>query len=145
MDDHDRPLSARGQMEAENAGLFLKQQGIAAPDLVYCSSALRTMQTLDYALNTLEAEDMPQTVDRRFYLAARETLLEEIQNADDEFSRLMIVGHNPGMGELAQELAGGRDGVPAFPPAALAIFTCDVGNWADVTAAETELATFYSP
>ncbi|MBI1215882.1 MAG: hypothetical protein GC185_08700 [Alphaproteobacteria bacterium] len=146
MDDHDRPLSARGEAEAENAGAFFKEQGIA-PDLVLCSSSLRTVQTLKLALAALDAQSEVQSrFERKFYLAARETLLDEIQEADDAFSRLMIVGHNPGMGELAEKLcAATGEEIMGFPPAAFAAFTCDVESWEDFKPKHAKLALVYMP
>lgn len=139
MDDHDRPLSARGIAESEGVGRFLKNAG-HAPALALCSTALRTVQTLAIVL-----QGVPQKTTRSLYLAARDDILDEIRETDNTHDSVMVVGHNPGMGELAFALSREDTRLLSFPPAALAVFTCDVENWEDVAAARAHLIDFFMP
>lgn len=105
-DDFDRPLSRQGQAEAEAAGRWLRQHGLV-PDRVVTSPARRTRETLEQVLEIVGYVEQRQ--DARIYDATPGTL---IQLADEmcEFPRVLLVGHNPGLEQLAALLSSGQSG-----------------------------------
>jgi phosphohistidine phosphatase len=134
-DDHDRPLDARGRRAAVLIGAFLAGH-TPAPDLVLCSSARRTRETLEQ-LRPLLAREPQVEIERDLYLAGARKLLQRVTCAPDACRCVLLIGHNPGIEELARLLAGrarggDRDRIPAkFPTATLAGFRLS-GTWADV-------------
>ncbi|MCG5430727.1 histidine phosphatase family protein [Mycobacterium sp. MYCO198283] len=112
VDDHDRPLAARGEREAGLAGDLLRHRGI---DAVLCSSARRTRDTL-----ARTGIDAPVHIATRLYDAAPETVLAEIREADATFGAevhtLLVIGHEPAMSGLTLALAApGVSDAPAAP------------------------------
>lgn len=105
-DDFDRPLSRQGQAEAEAAGNWLRQHSLV-PDRVVTSPARRTRETLEQVLEIIGYVEQRQ--DPRIYDATPGTL---IQLADElrEFPRVLLVGHNPGLEQLAALLSSGQSG-----------------------------------
>lgn len=124
-DDHDRPLNARGQRAAAVIGAYLNQQGLE-PDLVVASSAVRTRQTCDLVLRHSGFQPSASR-ERALYLASPNKILNLLHGQPADAQCVMIVGHNPGLQELAVALteASGSDAAALradFPTGALAIF-----------------------
>lgn len=143
--DRDRPLSKRGRSAAERMGRFLREHDLI-PDVVLCSSSVRTRETLErLGLRGVEA-----TIEDRLYGAGGEELLARIGEAPHEVGSLAVIGHNPGMQELAVELASGDAGSDAdrlrakFPTGALAAFEVD-GAWSELGASAATLRSFVVP
>lgn len=126
MADEDRPLTPIGRKEATQAG-----RGLAAlrPEYVLCSPAVRTRQTWQQVSAEL-AEQPKVGFAADLYLATVETLRELIWQTSDDVSTLLVIGHNPGVHELAWFLLG--DHAPQhFPPASMAEVTFS-GTWTDI-------------
>jgi phosphohistidine phosphatase len=146
IEDHQRPLAPRGHHAAAAVGRETK-----APELVLCSTSLRTRQTLeDVAAEWKAAPEV--SFEEGLYLATPEALLRRIGEIDDRFRTAWIVGHNPGIHELALILAAhmpGRHRFPAlaqrFPTAARAVFRSEEKSWADFAREDRELADFVIP
>src|SRR5215203_3123231 len=101
--DRDRPLAERGVAEAPAVGRWLAAQGIA-PDRVVVSPARRARQT--WELTAAELGPVPE-LDERVYRNTVEALLEIIRGTPGEVTTLAIVGHNPGIQDLAITLDDG--------------------------------------
>jgi len=142
LEDQSRALIRRGRDAAERlAGWFAKHQPL--PTTVLCSPAMRTRQTLELILPSL-AEPVID-YNPRLYGASTKTLLEAVARLPRDVGAALIVGHNPGMEELAIGLAGHA---PArmiarmrekFPTCALVMLTAKVRDWskfADASRAE---------
>lgn len=150
LDDFERPLSKRGATAAPEMGRAMRELAIR-PDLVLCSSAVRTRATV--ALTLLELGRPPPEVryEDSLYLASPSVLLGHIRKVEAKVQSLLLVGHNPGMHALALELAGvaERDDLARlatkFPTAAMANITFDVASWRDVRAAEGRLVLYLTP
>ena len=106
LNDHDRPLNARGEKAALTMATRLKKQGYR-PDLVIVSSALRTQQTAA-RLQTVYNGALRVKTEPLLYEASPETYLEIVRSVTDSVKHLMIIGHNPTIEWLAAEL-GGRE------------------------------------
>ena len=95
--DFDRPLATRGRKDAPRIGKWLKQNAII-PDLILCSPALRTRETLAAVNNELGVGHIVYEED--IYGASLGALLGLIERHSQNCANLMITGHNPGMDEL---------------------------------------------
>jgi phosphohistidine phosphatase len=103
VDDHARPLNKRGRAAAGRVGRNLPHS-VAPIDLVLCSSALRTRQTLDLVVAGL-AQAPACVVEDGLYLADCERLIDRLQQLDEGCPNVMLIGHNPGLHALAMRLA----------------------------------------
>lgn len=106
--DFDRPLSERGRRDAPLVGERLLRLGIVPEDLV-TSPARRALETAELLADVLGVPASGVRRDPRIYDAGAGTLLDVVQSTPDRHRSLMLVGHNPGLSELAQELARGFD------------------------------------
>ena len=129
--DGDRPLTANGTRAATAVGTWLGQVGYA-PDRVLVSPALRAQQTWAAAAEALGAAP-EATVDQRIYDNTVEAVLEAIREVPDDVRTLVVVGHNPSMGELAFSLDDGSgDDAPrselhaGFPTGAVAVYRTEM-------------------
>ena len=110
VEDHQRPLSPRGRKMARRVGRNLSAK-LGAIDLVLCSSARRTRETLDLVLD--EFSPAPRTsIEDGLYLASREKLRARLGHLDARDASVLLIGHNPGLHELAIALAD--ENSPAF-------------------------------
>lgn len=127
--DIERPLNPRGEKSAQAMGEWMRQQGIR-PDVVLCSSAARTQQTLDGLALT---SDVPVTLLRDLYLAEPAQMLEILQQAQGE--RVLVLGHNPGSAMLAATLLSALPEHPEFsnfPTCATLVAHFDIHHWHDL-------------
>ncbi|WP_339862954.1 histidine phosphatase family protein [Thalassospira alkalitolerans] len=144
--DHDRELNRRGENAAPAMGRFLRDNGLV-PNLIWCSTAARTVQTLgllgrDFAnqADVIYSEDL--------YMANEKTLLECLNQTHDEAESVMMIGHNPGFEDFAAELFGDGDGEALlemnrkFPTCGLCHFEFDIDHWADVAPDTGRLVRF---
>ncbi len=106
-DDRDRPLNARGRAAAAKVGDWLRSRG-HLPDVVLCSDALRTRQTLE----GLGLEGGGTILRPDLYLATADAVLAAADGHDA--ACLMIVGHNPGMQEAASRACATAPSHPDF-------------------------------
>ena len=120
------------------------------PDLVLCSTATRTRQTLDAVLSELEVEPAVEFLED-LYLAGPREMLDLVASVPDTVEAVLLVGHNPGTGILAAALSG--EGSPEsvhlmrakFPTAGLAIIELSVDRWKDVVSGCGSLKEFVRP
>jgi len=139
--DFDRPLNARGRKAARAMGREMRRLGLGF-DLVLASPAVRVTETL-----TELAQGYGAAVETG--LAPVDLLLAMVRAADDGDARLLLVGHNPGMEQLALLLSGAgplRDEVAAkYPTAALAEIAFDIDHWRDAGPGKGRLERFIRP
>jgi len=151
--DQDRRLDQRGHKDAAEIGGWIGRHP-PFPDLVQVSPAMRAQQTWEIAWEAMKErapEPIVEHVDE-LYGADPAQLLRTIRMAAaDDPKRLMLVGHNPGMHELALALAGSGDAAGRkalannLPTAGLAVFDFDVKDWNDVAFRSGRLVLFVSP
>jgi phosphohistidine phosphatase len=147
--DFDRPLTSRGQLAAPRIGAYMAARGLA-PELILCSPAVRTRQTLDLVLPCLSGGPTVE-YEEAFYLAAPSVLLARIRKIEAGVHHVMIVGHDPGIPGLALKLIGAgnaadRQAVAAkFPTAALAVITFKADRWTRLRPGSGRLDLFMTP
>jgi phosphohistidine phosphatase len=144
--DHDRPLAPRGRRAAKLIAKHLRRQGIA-PELVLCSSAARTRETLELIAPAL-GDGVPVQIEDQLYAASEQALLERVRAVEDGIESLLLIGHNPGVQQLALLLARSGEEVAAlarkYPTAALATLEFN-GPWRELGAGSAEPNDFVTP
>lgn len=147
--DFDRPLAPRGRGALSAVIRHVQRHGVA-PELVLCSSARRTAETLRGIGPALPRGAVVE-LERRLYLASARTLLARLRRIDDGITTVMLVGHNPGLQRLAVLLAGSGDDETCarlrekFPTAALAKLVFHTTHWRELAAGAGGLALFVTP
>jgi phosphohistidine phosphatase len=140
--DHDRPLNARGRDAAARVGERLRRDG-PRPDLVLCSSAARTRQTLEL-LEVPKGTEV--VVEDQLYGATASTWLARVRVVPTRCEAVWLIGHNPAIEDLACLLdRDGLTGVVKFPTAAVAVLRFDSGAWGEIGAGAGHLETFFTP
>ena len=151
--DQDRRLDNRGRHDAAEIGNFIGRNP-PFPSLVLVSHAVRALQTWEIAWEAMkELAPAPEVeLTPELYGADVARLLETVRNAQvADPKRLMLVGHNPGMHELALALAGSGDAAARdaladnLPTAGLAIIDFEIDDWTDVRIRRGRLELFVSP
>ena len=145
--DHDRPLAPRGQRAARRLAKRLDQHGVA-PALVLCSSARRSRDTL-----ALIARALPKKteilVEDELYAAPAEVLLRRLGRIPDAIPSALIIGHNPGLQDLALTLAGRGTGLErlreSFPTCALVTMRIPAPSWRELMPGKAELVDYVLP
>jgi phosphohistidine phosphatase len=139
--DYERPLNGRGKQDAPRMGKLLREQDLV-PDLIITSSAERALATAEAAALASGYEQEIQAT-RSFYHADPEAYLDALRRLDDSLERVMVVGHNPGMEELAEELTGSWE---QMPTAALAQVSLPINHWRELEDGTTgELVNLWRP
>jgi phosphohistidine phosphatase len=149
LDDHDRPLTKRGQGSGEAMAEHLKKSGFAV-DRVFSSSSRRTRETAELVKPALGAA--PIAFDDRLYLIDPGGLLEFIHELPDSADAVMLIGHDPAFHALASALSAKTRDQSAltqlrekFPTGAMASIAFDVKSWRDVARGKGELLAFIRP
>jgi phosphohistidine phosphatase len=152
-DDIKRGLEPRGEKDSARMGRFLRED-VYVPDLVLCSNSQRTRETLRLMLPELGGVPRVEYL-AELYLAEPEIVLAAVRHAPNATNVLMVVGHNPGLEQLALALAS----VPfekklrkryetmdeKFPTCALAVIDFAVERWNDLGPGLGELDAFVRP
>ena len=112
--DRDRPLAKRGRRDAPRIGRWLQQHGYL-PDVVVVSAATRTRQTWDLVAPELGGSPAVH-FEPRAYAASALTLLYLVQELPARYRTALLIGHNPGLSELATSLAAPPESDRATAP-----------------------------
>jgi phosphohistidine phosphatase len=146
--DHDRPLAPRGARAARDMADYLVSASVQ-PALVLCSSARRTVETLE-ALRPAISESAAVSIESGLYGADASEIRERLRTVDSQIREVLVIAHNPGLQDLAIDLAGGEESDLAnalrtkFPTGALVTFDVQVG-WADLGPGHAHLTQFLTP
>ncbi|GLK81144.1 SixA phosphatase family protein [Methylopila turkensis] len=149
VDDHDRGLAPRGRRAAGPMGAWLAGRGFR-PDLVVCSTALRAARTWNLARAAFTPAPATELTDE-IYEAGDRALLEVVRRTPQEVQTLMLVGHNPGLADLTERLAGSGDSEARralsvkFPTAAIAVLDVPFDAWEAVAPGSARLDRFVTP
>jgi phosphohistidine phosphatase len=145
LDDHERPLAPRGRRACAGMAEHIRTAGIA-PELVLCSTARRTRETL-------EGIDPPgrRLIEAELYSASAQDLLDRLHQLSADVGSAMLIGHNPSMQMLVLRLARRGDDRPEraaverkFPTGALATLTFEC-DWSELGPGSARLTAFQAP
>ena len=149
VDDADRPLAPRGRGDAPRMGAAIVKAGLV-PDLILCSPARRTRETLELAAPSFGAV-IATRLEPAIYEATMARLISLVRKTPSSAHRLMLIGHNPGFEELASDLVRTADKQAAarldakYPTSGLAVLTFEHDAWAKITPRSGHLAEFTAP
>ncbi len=147
--DFDRPLAERGLRDAPAIGALMREEG-RIPSLALYSTARRAAETWQLVAAELGAE-ISGIGDETLYLAAPQHLFKTVTSASDQHASMLIVGHNPGLHDLALALVGDgssddiarlREG---YPTGALAEIRFEIDHWSGLSPASGRLERLVFP
>ena len=147
--DRERPLAARGITDAPLMGRAITERGID-PELVLCSSARRTVDTLSLVLPELKVEPSVVYEDALYHASAAE-MLHRLRDVQPGANRVMMVGHNPDIQRLALDLIGSGPKhmrnhlMEKYPTAGLVVINFTAGLWSSVDINSGALNQFLVP
>ena len=128
LEDHARPLNPRGRKSAKALGDWLRSEDLL-PDEVISSDAVRTRETLA----GLALGEVPTRLERGLYLAESDRILALARSAIGR--RVLLLGHNPGIGDAAQRVLDRPVKHPRFrdyPTGATLVATVEAEKWPDL-------------
>jgi phosphohistidine phosphatase len=147
--DYDRPLAERGRKTAPLIGAYMAREHLF-PDLVLVSPARRTQETWKRVAEALPASIAERDVPN-LYGAPATRILGILGRIEPSVRTVMLVGHNPGLQDVASSLVGSGDPeacarlAEKFPTAGLAIIAFETDHWADISAGSGRLERFVTP
>ena len=148
IEDHDRPLSPRGRDAAQRLAKHFRRAAIR-PQLVLCSSASRALQTLAPISEAMKLGAQTQ-VESGLYAATAGQLIARLRTVDRRVMSVLLIAHNPGLQDLALELAGDDPEMitqlsEKFPTGSITEVVCDSDAWSDLSPATAHVASFIVP
>jgi len=142
LDDIERPLNKRGYRDAPRMGQHLKLNEVV-PDAVISSPAERAFQTARIICEALNIPSRNIQPELGIYHAGPNNLLQIINKQKDQSTHLLLVGHNPGLTELANLLADSD--IDNIPTCGIVGIKFDKNDWAGITYGAGEKMFFYYP
>jgi phosphohistidine phosphatase len=150
IDDHERCLTDKGIRDCAKVAGFLHTKK-ASPELILCSSAKRTQDTIKHILSSLSRE-IKINISDALYRAGVDEIISEISAVNDNISQIMIVCHNPGIHDFCNHFAkhGNTEDIirlkTGVTPASIALFTFnDITSWGDISDDISNLEWYYNP
>ena len=149
VDDHERPLAKRGRKACPLMGRYMADEGLV-PDLAVVSTARRARETWELARPAF-GRDIVQQDEPRLYHTPAGTLLDVIRQTEPGIGTLLLVGHNPGMHDLALKLIGkaSRSDLSQlrlrYPTAGLLVIDFKIANWSEASEGSGRLERFETP
>jgi phosphohistidine phosphatase len=147
LSDIDRPLAPRGERAARRIAKYMRKKSMH-PALVLCSPSVRTRQTLD-AIEPSLGKSCLVELSPELYAATDGQLLERLQALPESVDSVMLIGHNPGLHDLAIVLASRSADLERlkekFPTGALAAFAVSSETWASLSPGDAELVDYVVP
>ena len=128
--DWERPLNARGLKDAPDMGRRLRERKLK-PDCILTSPAARALGTATLIAKELGLPPDKLQQDERLYHAAPAAVLEVIRELGGTSRHVMVVGHNPGLTEFADQVALDRR-IDHMPTCAVVTVAVDVRQWTDL-------------
>ncbi|MBF8257817.1 MAG: phosphoglycerate mutase family domain protein [Actinobacteria bacterium] len=141
--DFDRPLNKRGERDAPLMGKKLKERRVM-PDLILSSPAKRAKKTATCIAEEIGYPKNKILYNDKMYHSGGRVLLEIVRNQDDEHGTIMLFGHNPDLGDLAEMLLD-SDPVYAIPTTGVYCIRFDVDSWKDIREGNGEVVFFDYP
>ncbi len=142
LDDRQRPLNERGKEEAPRMGKHLAGYEIK-PELITSSPAVRALKTAEKIAKELGFKKSDVAVNEEIYTFDGGSLTDVIKELDDKHDRVMLVGHNPAITALANEISDA--GIDNIPTCGVVIIEFDTGKWKDAAAGGGRALEFFYP
>jgi len=143
LSDFDRPLNKRGKHNSIFMGEFLASKGVK-PDIILSSSAKRAYATAKNIAKTLGYSKQKIHFTTELYEASIATLIELIQSIDNKHKTAFIIGHNPTLNCLLDELVP-YNGIENIVTAGVVELELDIDQWEKLSHQSTKLISFEYP
>lgn len=140
--DFDRPLNKRGKRDAPRMGRRLAQRGFA-PDLLLVSPARRARLTAEAIIEQLGIDNSRLIFDERIYMASTEELVQLLRSIADDRQNVLLVGHNPGITDLANYLVDGQ--IENIPTCSVFSVELQVASWMELERSSARLLFYDYP
>jgi phosphohistidine phosphatase len=140
--DFARTLNQRGLRDAPEMGQRLQKRGVK-PEIILCSPAKRARQTAELLLKEFGDSMDGVHFDDRIYEADPGTLLNLVRSIPDACSSAMLIGHNPSIGWVANQLSDVH--IEQMPTCAIASLGLPSSKWKDIGKEATRLLDFDYP
>lgn len=142
LSDFDRPLNNRGERDVKMMSLLLSGK-VEKIDLILTSTAKRALATT-HVITADNGVDFDELIEnKKLYHASAKTIRKVMADQSDEFKSLAIIGHNPGLTELANELGNVR--IDNVPTTGILAFEFDIKKWQKILKKEGKLLFFDYP
>ncbi len=140
--DFDRPIKKDRIDDAKNMAVKLKELGVE-PDLIICSPAKRTRQTVEYFCDKLKYDYDKIQFDKRIYESTAEDVLGVVRETDPGIKTLVVVGHNPSLTHLANMFA--ENSIDEVPTTGVVWLEFAIKSWEIYRLTPCKLKAFLTP
>lgn len=128
LDDFDRDLTDRGVRNAFDMGKYIAEK-FGVPDLIFTSAAKRAHRTALLAAEGMGYSQADVKADKDLYFAPPKWMLRALAEIPDAINSCVLVGHNPGLTDLINDLGVRLDNLPT---ASAACFEFNTDSWKDI-------------
>ena len=142
LSDFDRPLNKRGKHDAPEMGKRLATEEFH-PDMILSSSAKRAKKTAKIIAQEIGFSESKIKTKKSAYLADDDELVDLLKKLDDNFEHVTLVGHNPGLTDLANWIA--KANIENIPTCGIAFIHLNVDSWSKIAKGCGELVKFDYP
>lgn len=142
LSDIERPLNKRGYKDCKVIGGALVAAGCCF-EQVFCSSAQRAQLTITSINQAIEAQNIHWQVDDALYTFSAEHVIRWCHGLEDEVNDVVIVGHNPAMTELINQLSSNF--IASLPTCGYAQLRCGINRWRELGSNCGELTQLLTP
>jgi len=140
--DHQRPLNERGRRDAPvMASLCLAKQ--YTPDTIICSDANRAKETSQFFLKEFDLKEGLYRLESGLYHAPSDKYFEEASLLDEQYSSVMMFGHNPGITYLANEVSSNF--IDNVPTSGVLVIDSTAKTWSEIDPSNCKLVDFLYP
>lgn len=140
IDDWQRPLNERGLRDAPRAGAWLRERALV-PDVIITSDAVRARTTAE-AVAKAAGYSREIIIEPSLYHATPNDVLEVLRGVRTDARTVLIVGHNPGLEELVEQLTGEHHDLPT---AALVHIAMATDDWSQVSEGAGSIVEMWRP
>lgn len=139
--DHDRTLNSRGFRVAPKMAMFLKESEISF-DKIFSSSAIRAKTTAEFIAERINDENILEEMPE-LYMATSRQLLNIVNQLDDSFEKVALVGHNPDFTYFAEYLT--NEAIGHLPTCGIVQIEFDLDSWTQVSQNLGKLKNLFIP
>jgi len=140
--DHQRPLNKRGKKAAPEMGRRLKKRGVR-PDMIVSSDARRAVDTAAAIAEAIGVSPKAIRQTPELYHGASDRIIEVVRQLKDKWKRVMLVGHNPGLTEMANRFT--PDPIANIPTAGVVELMFNTRSWRNIDRDNLEFSWFDFP
>jgi phosphohistidine phosphatase len=127
VNDHDRPLNKRGKRDAPYMGDLLQNEHLV-PDLIISSTAKRAYSTAK-AVAKAAGYEGDIVLNQSLYAAPPTAYIDVLRNLSNEYTRVLMVGHNPGLEQLVNMLSREEH---VMPTCSLVHVQLRINSWTEI-------------